>query len=285
MANYEPGPNLPKEVLRGVLRGGNSLAPPKTAPTVGCGPLFDEIDLMPIIGGDPEPGFIPMRIHSLGHRFYLEKKKGNFKGPTKPVPWTNETICSGVPTYILKIPINGYDPHDERRIKIVFREGNDSQSVEVWTPEVVITNPMALQEFDKWAASRAQRVANWLSRHYGFRFGIMELCQTPHFAAAIPKEVAKAAKEIGLSTPDLWMDNSRGRGDLETDEKLMANTLMTLPYRVARLEDGLVPTIEKLVDTQNQLVDSHTKLLQYLQRLLGHEVTPPPDTDPGGMYG
>lgn len=288
VAAFEPGPNLPKQVLHRVLHDATPLAPEKTAPTVGCGLPLDDFDIMPTIGGEPQEGFIPMRIHALGHRFYLQRSEGEFNGPTKQIPWTEETICSGVPTHILIIPVNGYDIKDERRIKIVYREGANSQNVEIWTPEVIITNPLALQEFEGWAAARAQRVANWLSRHYGFKFGLMVLCQNLHFAAAVPKEVARAAKEIGLKTPDLWYDNSRGRGDLETDEKRMATTLMTLPNRVAQLEGGIIPTLERLVDTQNQLVESHTLLLQYLQRLLGPDKAvpeQPSDTDPGGMFG
>ena len=288
VAAFERGPNLPEQLFHQLFQGGTPLAAGETAPTVGGGLPVDDLDIMPTIGGEPQAGFIPMRIHALGHRFYLQRDDDGFKGPTREVPWSKETMCSGVPTHMLTIPVNGHDLKDDRRIKIVYREGQDSQNVEVWTPEVLITNPVALQEFDKWAASRAQRVANWLSRHYGFKFGIMELCQNPHFAAAVPKEVARAAKEIGLRTPDLWCDNSRGRGDLETDDRKVASTLMTLPDRVARMEDGVIPTLERLVETQNQLVESHSLLLQYLQRLLGpdrplHEQ--PSDSDPGGMYG
>lgn len=290
VASFERGPNMPEQLFHQLFHDETPLAIIKTATTVGGGlPLF-QIDIMPTIGGDPQPGFIPMRIHSLGHRFRVLKNGKNFHGPTNSVPWSESTICSGVPTHILKIPVNGHDLNDERLVKIVYREGSMNQSVEVWTPEVIITNPLALEEFDEWAALRSQRVANWLSKHYGFKLGVVEMCHDPHFAAAVPKEVARAAKEIGLKTPDLWCDNSRGRGDLETDEKAMAMSLMELPYKVARLEHDIVPTLERLVDTQNEMVESFTLLNQYLQRLLGlEEKSPEPpqptDSDPGDMFG
>ena len=285
VAAFERGPNLPEQLFHQLFQYGTPLATSKTAPTVGGGlPLF-HFDLMPTIGGEPQPGFIPMRIHSLGHRFRVLEE------PSKPVPWLKSILCSGVRTHILNIPLNGHDLEDERRVKIVYRDGSKAKSVEIWTPEVIITNPTALQEFDTWATARSQRVANWLSRNFGFKFGIVELCQDPHFAAAVPKEVARAAKEIGLKTPDLWCDNSRGRGDLETAEKKMASSLMELPYKVARLEqdinEGIAPTLSLLVDTQVQMVESFTTLNQYLSKLLGAERPPsePPIDNSGGMFG
>ena len=294
VAAFERGPNLSQELSHRLSQGGTPLATEKTATTVGCGSEVSQFDFTPVVGGEPTPGFIPMRVHSLGHHFkVLKDGNGGFHGPTKSVPWTKTTMCSNVPTHVLIIPVNGHDLNDERRVKIVYREGSESQSVEVWTPEVIITNPSALQEFDEWAASRAQRVANWLSRHYGFKLGVVEMCRDPHFAAAVPREVAQAAKEIGLRTPDLWMDNSRGRGDLETDKKPSALSIMDMPGRVNRLEDtinhGLTPTIERMIDTQNQMVETFTVLTNYLERLLGladkpKDVPETIETDPGDMF-
>lgn len=294
VACFERGPNLPESLSHQLSHGGTVLATEKTATTVGYGPVVSHFDLMPIIGGEPQPGFIPMRVHALGHRFkVLKDDNGGFCGPTKPIPWTDTTSCSGVPTHILIIPVNGHNLTDERRVKIVYREGATTQSVEVWTPEVIITNPLALQEFDQWSASRAQRVANWLSKMYGFKLGIVEMCRDPHFAAAVPDEVARAAKEIGLKTPDLWCDNSRGRGELETEKKAKAISIMDMPGRVDRLEDaiyeGLTPTMERMIDTQNEMVKGFTLLTNYLEKLLGiaekpEEVPTPNETDPGDMF-
>ena len=295
VASFERGPNLPEQLFHQLFHDGTPLATEKTATTVGCGSEVFHFDPMPIIGGEPTPGFIPMRVHSLGHHFkVLKDVNGEFFGPRRPVPWSRTTLNSGVPTHVLNIPVNGHDLTDERRVKIVYREGGGNQSVEVWTPEVIITSPLALQEFDQWAASRAQRVANWLSKRYGFKLGIVEMCRDPHFAAAVPNEVARAAKEIGLKTPDLWCDNSRGRGELETENKAKAVSIMDMPGRVERLEDviyhGLTPTLERMIDTQNDMVKGFTVLNQYLEKLLGlaekpEETSKPNDSDPGGMFG
>ena len=294
VAAFERGPNLPEGLSHQLSQGGTPLATKKTATTVGYGSEVSHFDFMPLIGGYPQPGFIPMRVHSLGHRFKVLGNGDSFHGPTKPVRWTYSTLCSGVPTHVLNIPVNGHDLTDERRIKIVYREGATSQSVEVWTPEVVITNPTALQEFDKWAASRAQRVANWLSRSFGFKLGVVEMARSPHFAAAVPREVAKAAKEMGLRTPDLWCDNSRGRGELETDAKGRAVSIMEIPARFDRLErviyEGVGPTLEKMVESQERLYTEFSTLNEYLLKLLGGVDKPPEppstnETDPGGMFG
>ena len=279
-ATFVPGPNLPRGSTPTVDTD-NSASTVDTDPTVGVGWLSQEIDFTPVVGGDPVPGFIPMRCHALGHRFKV------ISGPTKKVPWTRDSINSGVPTYVLEVPISP-DPREEGIIKIVYREGTIKQSLDIWTPEVIITNPKALEVFPKWVGGRAQEIANWLSRKFGFKLGVVQLCQDFHIAAAVPKEVADAAKEIGLRTPDLWMDTSRGRGELETDEKKTAMNLMTLPSRVASLEAGIAPTLEKLVETQNQLVESHQSLLKFLEKLLGEEKPtsePPPFDDTGRMFG
>lgn len=293
-ASFERGPNLPKELFHRLFPDETALATRKTVGTVGHGiELFHE-DYLPVIGGPIEEGFIPLRIHSLGHRFKVQKKDRKFCGPTRYVPWTSNTKNSGVPIYVLKLPVNGHSINDERYINIVYREGKNSQSIEVWTPEVIITNPIALQEFDKWAAARAQRVANWLSRRYGFKLGVVQLACSPHFAAAVPDEVARAAKEIGLRTPDLWMDNSRGRGELETDDKSRAVSIMDMPTRFDRLErviyDGVGPTLEKMVESQERLYGEFSALNEYLRKLLGtvekpSDVSKSNDTDPGGMFG
>lgn len=286
VAHFERGPNLSEEVLHRVLHDATPLATEKTATTVGCGRDFPKIDLMPTIGGGPHHGFIPMRIHSLGHRFKV------LKGPDNGVPWTRSTTCSTVPTHILEMPINGHDPMDERRVKIVFRDGSADQSVEVWTPEVTITNPLALQEFPEWAAARAQRVANWLSRKFGFQLGIVEMAREPHFAAAVPRAVAQAAKEMGLETPNLWMDTSRGKGEFETPDPVMAASIMEVPARFDRLENVMFnvvcPTLEKMVESQERLYGEFAKLNDYLLQFLGkfdEAKEKPKDTDPGGMFG
>jgi len=283
-ANFVRGPNLPKQTKE-VLPPRNSTSNDMTVGTVGYGPIIEDL---PIIGGKPEPRFIPMRCHALGHRFPV------LKGPDNGVPWTRTSHPSGVPNHVLIVPLDT-DPLSDRHVKVVYREGKESQSLEIWTPEVVITTPDALNDFSKWATNRAQRVANWLTRKYGFEFGLPEYCQSPHYAAAVPREVAQAAKEIGLKGPEIWWDTSRGRGELETSKEKMAVALQTLPHRVSNLEAGLVPTLEKLVEVQNGLVEgqemllkSHTALLEYLQKLLGDNAPAPPtppDSDPGGMYG
>lgn len=266
----------------------NSLAPPKTDPPVGVGPTPQDIDHSSFFGGDIQPGFIPMRCHALGHRFKV------FQGPTIDIPWTKQTNNSGIPTHVLEIPMD-VDPFSNRMIKIVYRIGKNNQSLDVWTPEVIITNPQALEEFPSWAGNRAQKIANWLMKKFGFKLGLLELCQDFHFAAAVPKEVANAAKEIGLKSPELWWDTSRGRGELETSERKMAMALQTLPSRVTQIEDtitkGVGPTLEKLVESQNQMNEHFLRLNSFLEKLLGlSEKTPEvpvsqPDHDLGGMFG
>jgi hypothetical protein len=239
-----------------------------------------------MIGGPPEAGFVPMRIHSLGHRFEVEA------APNNGVPWTRETSCSGVPTKVLEVPYCS-DPEEKRRIKVVFREGREDKCVEVWTPEVIITNPTALQNFPSWAAMRAQRVANWLMRSFGFKLGLMEMCQDFHFAAAVPREVAEAAKQLGLKSPDYWWDNSRGRGEFEMRSLDKALDVMTSAARVDTLERELQPSLSviaanqvKLAEGQVGLAKAVEELSSTLKKLMGAPPAEPPNrTDPGGMFG
>jgi len=269
-AHFVKGPNG----VDGVLTPVNSASIPPTDPTVGVGQ--DEV-----IGGPIQPGFVPMRIHSLGHRFKVIEK------PSKEVPWTRTTDCSRVPNHVLELPMG---PEDDRIIKIVYREGKTEQSVTIWTPEVIITNPNALNYFPAWAGGRAQRIANWLSGHYGFKFGVIEAAQDFHYAIALPTNVAQAAKELGLKAPDLWMDTSRGRGEMETSDPEMAMQLHTLPARMAVIENVLprmVTTLEKLADGQAQMVHQMEGLVDSFQQMLGKKPpqTSTTKTDLGGMFG
>lgn len=268
---YSRGPNYPQKVERGVSTASN----PQTDPPDGVGPLE-------LVGGEIEPGFIPMRLHVLGHRFQVKR------GPSKEVPWTKTTVCSSVPNHVLIIPMG---PTDERPIKIVYREGKEDRSLDIWTPNVLITNPTALQNFPGWAAGRAQRIANWLSRHYGFEFGIMEACQDFEMAAALPNDIAQLAKELKLKLPDLWVDTSRGHGEMETRSPEKALEIMTLPTRITNLEkrDAFIEeNMLRLVAGQERLADRMEALTARLLDILGMkqpEKSEPIQTDPGGMFG
>ena len=271
-ADFVRGPNGHDQLLHTC----NSASKIKTDPPDGVG---QEIENLEIIGGSPTEGFIPMRLHCLGHRFEV------IEGPSKTVPWTQTTDCSGVPNHVLELPMG---PEDNRLIKIVYREGREAQSIDVWTPEVIVTNPTALAAFPNWATERAQRIANWLMRKFGFKLGIMEMCQDFEFAAVLPKEVAEAAKALGLKSPDLWMDTSRGRGEMETADQVKAVQLMTLPARMSALEEHL-PAMERslaiLAEGQIKLAHSMESLVETLQKLLGKKGPEPPQTDPGRMFG
>ena len=270
-AHFVRGPNGHGDCLPPV----DSTSAATTDPTVGVG--GDEFDFA-IIGGPISEGFIPMRVHSLGHRFDV------IEGPTKEVPWTRTTTPSGVPNHVLELPMAA---EDNRLIKIVYREGRTNKSLDVWTPEVIITNPDALNNFPEWAAGRAQRVANWLSRKFGFKFGIMEMCQDFHFAAALPPDIAQAAKELGLIAPDLWPDGSRGRGEMETATKVKAVEVMTLPGRMAAVESkntSIEENMVRLADGQDRLATAMENLTKRLLKMLGPETSELPLSDPEGMF-
>lgn len=275
LAHFVRGPNG----SGGVLTDVNTTSKEKTDPPDGVGQ--EEF-----IGGPIQPGFIPMRIHSLGHKFKVNE------GPSKKVPWTQTTNCSGVPNHVLELP---FGPEDERRIKIVYRDGKVEKSLTVWTPEVIITNMEALKNFPSFAGNRAQNVANWLMRHYGFRLGVVEAAQDFHYAVALPYEVAQAAKEIGLKTPDLWWDNSRGRGEMETSDQSMAMQLGTLPARMIAIENVLprvVTSMETLAQGQESLAKGQQTMvaqmgtfLNLLEQLVGKKPKLPRQSDLGGMFG
>lgn len=81
---------------------------------------------------------------------------------------------------------------------------------------------------------------------------------------------------------------------METEKKAKAISIMDMPGRVDRLEDaiyeGLTPTMERMIDTQNEMVKGFTLLTNYLEKLLGiaekpEEVPTPNETDPGDMFG
>jgi hypothetical protein len=179
-------------------------------------------------------------------------------------------------------------PKDKRIIKIVYREGQSEKSLDIWTPEVIISNPDALNAFPAWASERAQRIANWLMRKFGFKLGVMEMCQDFHFAAALPLEVAMAAKELGLKSPDLWMDTSRGRGEMETADQAMAVGVMTIPARMNSLENrstSIEHSMIRLADGQERLAGAMEALTKRLLKMLGPEPSEITPTDPGGMFG
>lgn len=190
-----------------------------------------------------------VRYHRIGYRFKV------LRHASKTPPWQRRWQASGVQYSEMAISLENGGKWDQN-IRVREIKGKNSSSIVVWLPEYIANSKEELEQAAKLKEQQAQKVANWLQKHFGYQLGLIEEYQEPHIAIKIPKHVAEAAVQAGIRTEKVWIDMSDGNGELETDDLQKAINLLSLPEVTA--------AIAKRADSQERRIYELEQALQNL---------------------
>ena len=169
-----------------------------------------------------------VRYHRIGYRFKV------LQHAAKQPPWRHRWQASGVQYSEMTISLENGGKWD-KNIRVREVKGKQSSSIIVWLPEYIANSKEELEQAVKLKEQQAQKVANWLQKNFGYKLGLIEEYQEPHFAFPIPKHVAVAAAKAGIRTEKVWIDTSDGNGELETSDLDEAIARMSLPQITANI--------------------------------------------------
>ncbi|HDO19749.1 MAG TPA: hypothetical protein ENG74_03385 [Thermoplasmatales archaeon] len=163
----------------------------------------------------------------------------------------------------------------DQNIRIREVKGKNSSSIIIWLPEYVCESKEELEQAVKLKEQQAIKVANFLQKKFGYKLGLIEEYQEPHFAIPIPRHIAEAAVKAGIRTEKVWIDVSDG-GELETDDTETAVTLMSLPEITAQLarradsQEKRILMLEAALKNMVEFAIHHIQIIEALQRIIAN---------------
>jgi len=163
--------------------------------------------------------------------------KANIIKQPENVPWDNEWKNNGTSYFQMKVVLD-IGIVTFRRIK-----GKQSDQLVIWMPERWLSKE-EMQKYLPVLKGYAQRAANWFMKKYNCTLGLLELYQKPHFAFPEDPDIVHLAKTGNFSHGNIWVDESEGSPEWETDDVELAIVKMELPKRMISLE-AKVKNIER----------------------------------------
>jgi len=92
-----------------------------------------------------------------------------------------------------------------------------------------------LKDYENVLQARVLGVAAWLQKKYGYKLGLIERYQKPHYAFPEDPSVVTLAKKFNLSASDVWMDDSDGNSEWETNDIELAKIKIEEPKIVKEI--------------------------------------------------
>lgn len=192
------------------------------------------------------------RVHQIACKANILEQPNN-------VPWKHEWQNNGTHYFQMKVVLD-IGIVTFRRIK-----GTDSDLLVIWMPERWFSKE-ELQKYLPVLKGYAQKAANWFMKRYACTLGLLELYQKPHFAFPEDPDVVKLAGIGNFSVGNVWVDESEGSPEWETDDATLAIVKMELPQRTLALErrmNSLEESIAKISGMVNMVLDKLEEMASY----------------------
>ena len=172
-----------------------------------------------------------LRSHHTSRKFNMVEPPSREWG----ILWDCEWPASGVRNHVARnLQISTAD--GDIKVKAIrLSIGKKRSSLTVWVDADYLLTPTQLGTHEDHATEIAQAVANELASRTGARFALPEIMQDTHYA---------------MRVPGTWMDKSTGEPELETSERAVALTWMTLPTIIKGLRDditGIRDAVQEIV--------------------------------------
>jgi hypothetical protein len=193
------------------------------------------------------------RAHNFNYKTKIDRL------PTKEPPWKTWNVKNT----IMKQMSFRYDDWES---PVLVRQVSDKILV-IYTPKLYL-DPVQLENAEDILQNRAQYVANYMQRKYGFKLGLVELMTEGEYAIALP-HLNDLKGVIRHSNGD-HIDRSEGIAEYETTIKERAQTALSMPQKINDLNGKIIKLEEDLKNTNlilNKVADNislNTKALNTL---------------------
>jgi len=118
-----------------------------------------------------------------------------------------------------------------------------------------------LKNYENILQARVLGVATWLQKKYGYRLGLIEHYQKPHYAFPEEPNIVSLAKKFNLSASDVWMDDSDGHPEWETNDIELAKIKIEEP----KLVKEIINKMKAQEETITRII-KHCPLLKPLEQ-------------------
>ncbi|MDI6917093.1 MAG: winged helix-turn-helix domain-containing protein [Thermoplasmatales archaeon] len=173
-----------------------------------------------IVGDDSSPKKL-CRVHCDNYVFKILEQ------PKIIPPWHQSWNAKNTNYREFTILLNDWDkPVRVRQIQ------NDL--LVIFMPETYL-DAYDLKNYENILQARVLGVAAWLQKKYGYRLGLVERYQKPHYAFPEDPSVVTLAKRFNLSASDVWMDDSDGHPEWETNDIELAKIKIEEPKLVKEI--------------------------------------------------
>lgn len=205
--------------------------------------------IRPIRGSHPITYVKTSKSHPAGHHrvwsedapflrsHHTSRKFNMVSPPLRPwgLIWDREWVASNVHHHVARKIIISTSEGDISVKTIRLSIGKQRSSLTVWADEDYLLTTVQLHSHEDHATEISILVANELALRTGARFALPEIMQDTHYA---------------LPVPGTWLDKSPGVPELETSDKKVALTWMTLPDIIK----GLKSDLKEVRDAVQQIV-------------------------------
>lgn len=209
---------------------------------------------------------------------HTSRKFNMVEPPSRPwgFMWDKNWLASGVHQHVARSVTISTAEGDIKVKSIRLTVGKRRSSLTVWVDEDFILTPAQLEGHEDHATDIAILVANELALRTGARFALPEIMQDTHYA---------------LPVPGTWMDKSPGEPELETSQRDVALTWMTLPTIIKALKSDLNDireAVQEIVGVEQVVAGGMGAIKDGLENLSGRvkalEGTMPAVDNSEGMF-
>jgi len=177
-------------------------------------------NIIPKIVGDDSPTRF-CRVHCDNYTFKI------LEPPKTDPPWYQTWNAKNTNYREFTVLLNDWN----RPVRVRQIQNN---MLVIFMPEMHL-DAFDLKNYESVLQARVLGVAAWLQKKYGYKLGLIERYQKPHYAFPEDPSVVALAKKFNLSLPDVWMDNSDGNSEWETNDIELAKIKIEEPKIVREI--------------------------------------------------
>jgi|GEM_PF-3517281 len=198
-----------------------------------------------IVGDDSPTRFC--RVHCDNYTFKI------LQPPKTEPPWHQKWSAKNTNYQEFTVLLNNWN----RPVRVRQIQNN---LLVIFMPEMYL-DAFDLKNYENILQARVLGVATWLQKKYGYRLGLIEHYQKPHYAFPEEPNIVSLAKKFNLSASDVWMDDSDGHPEWETNDIELAKIKIEEP----KLVKEIINKMKAQEETITRIIQ-HCPLLKPLEQ-------------------
>jgi len=216
----------------------------------------------------------PLQAHHFFYKFNV------LAPPSRPVPWSKawapnnrHADCEKLKRELCPLPreyksdihrVWKCSPGDNFGKIVTIKEdiGYNSHTITIMMHHEELYTKEDLQDIEHVMLDRAMQIAEFLQRAFGYKLGLIEKVNEPHYAFELPDpEIVQIAKKHNIRTPDSWFDDSNKHNHFETSKKRVAQAIIELPDTLEELQQ-VVEEQAKTIMQMHEDLQKHKAISQ-----------------------